>query len=583
MKSLNYLLLLCAIVWFIEPTSLQAHTNGETGLTESRYAASDNSAPDSLKQKVDRLMVEYDSAETPGAVVGVVRDGKVIFSRGYGLANLPHKVPITPQTRFNIASISKQFTGFAFALLEQQGKLALDEPARKYLPELPDFEETVTLKHLLTHTSGYREAYGTLALSGLISSRDYLSREETVEVVRRQRALEFSPGSHRRYNSTAYVVLALILEEVTETSFPKWMKENVFDPIGMNNTVIESEVGQVIPGSAPSYYFNNKEDRFVTAFSNRAIYGSAEIYTTVDDLARWMRNFHTADVGGPAVQDRLRRRFVLTSGDTTHYGLGIRIDRERGLSRVHHSGAHAGYGSKLNYYPELNAGVVVMSNHDELNAGRVARKVGEIFFGRHMDPQEEQSSESEKSITVDTTRLKNYTGRYRTENGKVVSFDRRNTNLYLNRSPEDRFSLDPTSDTTFHSNGGNITVEFRTNNTGDVQYATLKDSISTRLHPLGSWNPTVKALQAYTGHYVSPELETIYTVSVSDSQLVAEHRRNGRLLLAPVKNAIRKGTFETEKGTIRPETRFEYNENGTVTGFYASLWRTEKVWFQKRE
>ncbi len=542
---------------------------------------SDAPAPDSLTAKVDSMMAPYDTTSSPGAVIGVVKDGEVIFSRGYGMADLTHQVPITTDTRFNIASISKQFTGFAFSMLAEQGKLSLDDPARKYLSELPAFEDTVTLRHMLTHTSGYREAYGTLALRGLLASRDYLSRDETLEVIERQPALEFIPGSNRRYNSTAYVVLAMILEEVTDDSYPRWMQQHVFDPIGMRQTVIEDEVGEIIPGSATSYYYDDKDSTFTTAYSNRAIFGSAEIYTTVGDLARWMQNFHTAEVGGKSVQDRLREPFVLNKGDTTNYGLGIVVDRARGLERVHHSGSHAGYGSKLNYYPELNAGVIVMTNHGDFNSSRTARKVAKIFFGQHMDIPEKPKEEPEQKVTVDSTLLAQYAQRYRA-NKQVMSIRQGDNKLYLRRSQEQSYTLKPTSDSTFTSAGHELSVTFYTNTSREVTSATLKDSTTLPLQPIGLWNPTKKKLQSYEGRYVSPELETIYTVTATDSQLVARHRLLGTLHLQPVQNALETGIFTTLKGTIQPRIRFEQNKMGIITGFYASLWRTDNVWFQKQ-
>lgn len=537
---------------------------------------------DSLQPRVDSLFAAYDTTGSPGAVVGAMRGGEVIFAKGYGMADVTHNIPITTDTRFNIASISKQFTGFAFALLEQRGKLSLDDPARKYLPELPKFDETVTLRHMLTHTSGYREAYGTLALRGLLASRDYLSREEALEVIRRQPALEFSPDSDYRYNSTAYVVLALILERVTDEPFPVWMNKHVFDPLDMNDTVIEDEVGQIIPGAATSYYYDEEDSSYTTAFSNRAIFGSAEIYTTVGDLAKWMQNFHTAGVGGTEVQNQLRERFVLANGDTTHYGLGIGIDRERGLARVHHSGSHAGYGSKLNYYPGLNAGVVVMSNHDDLNAGSKARKVARIFFGEHMDLRKER--EKEQYAEVDSALIARYEGRYKTESGEVISLERRNNSLVLSRSRDIQFTLHPKSDTKFQTSNQSVQVTFQVAaDSQQIKKATLADSVETTLTRIPSFDPTPSELKEYAGRYLSPELQAIYTITVRDSQLVAKHRILGTLALAPEAHAIHPGTFETENGSIHPTLQFERNKMGTITGFYASLWRTERVWFQRRD
>jgi len=178
---------------------------------------------DTLETQIDSLMAEFDSPHSPGAVVGVIREGKVAFAKGYGMADLANGIANTRHTRFNLGSVSKQFLGFGFALLESRGELSLEDPVSKYLPDWPEFQDTVTLRHLLTHTSGYREAYGTLALAGRTPGEDRLPRQEALTVVRRQQELEFAPGSEWKYNSTAWVILAEVLEEVTGQDSAEWM------------------------------------------------------------------------------------------------------------------------------------------------------------------------------------------------------------------------------------------------------------------------------------------------------------------------------------------------------------------------
>lgn len=538
---------------------------------------------DSLGRQVDSLFADYDTTGSPGAVVGVMRDGELVFAKGYGMADITHNIPITPQTRFNIASISKQFTGFGFAMLADRGKLALDDPVRQYLPDLPEFDHTVTLRHMLTHTSGYREAYGTLALRGLILSRDHLPREETLQVIERQPALEYIPGTNWEYNSTAYVVLAMILEDITGKSFPSWMQKQVFEPIGMSHTVIEDEVGQVIPNAATSYYYDQQDHTYTMAFSNRAIFGSAEMYTTVGDLIKWMQNFHTADVGGKQVQQMLRTPFVLKNGDKTHYGLGISVDRERGLKRVHHSGGHAAYGSKLNYYPEINSGVVVMANHGNLNAGRKTRKIARIFFGQHMDSGKDNNRE-DPFIELESDWIDRYTGRYESKRGEVISITKRNNALLVERSPINRHLLRPVSQTEFQTSDKDLHIIFQNpGNSKQATKATINDTSRLKVTRIPSFTPTYQELKKFSGRYMSPELETIYSVSVRDSQLVVRHRLLGTLRLSAEPHALRPGTFATDDGTIQPTLVFEQNKMNQITGFYANLWGTRNVWFQRME
>lgn len=523
--------------------------------------------------RVDQIMAVYDGDDVPGGVVGVIRDGEVAFARAYGMADLAHGIPITTETRFNLGSASKQFLAFAFALLAERGHLSLDDPVQKYLPDWPTFDQTVTLRHLLTHTSGYREAYGTLHVAGRIPGEDFLPREEALEAVRRQPTLEFPAGSEFQYNSLAYVILAEVLAEVTGTPAATWVEENVFGPLGMEHSAIESEVGEVIPDAAHSYD-ETKDGGVIREFSNRAIFGAAEVYTTVGDLAKWFRNFQTAELGGRAVQKRMREPFVLTSGDTTNYALGLTVDEYRGLHRISHGGAHAGFRSRLAYYPELDVGVVAMKNGPGLHEVTLSDRVAEIAFGDHMEPKQIDLLTDRDRATPDSTQLARYAGKYRAEDGGVYTIERRGDTL----SVEGQYDLVPRSDSVFYVKGWRYKrAIFHPNDDGRVQRATLYSLHEpTHLRRIEPWTPAVDELEAFVGRYHSSELQTGYRISLTDSQLVAKHPRHGTMPLRPVK----KDAFQVANGV---QIQFERNDTGLITGYYASIVRTRDIWFQKIE
>lgn len=525
---------------------------------------------DTLEARVDALMSDYVAGEDPGAVVGVIRGGELVFAGAYGTADLASGTPITTGTRFNLGSASKQFTGFALALLEQRGKLSLDDPVSEHLPDWPTFEETVTLRHLLTHSSGYREAYGTLGLAGWTGD-DRLSREQVLEVVRRQPELEFPPGTSFSYNSTAYVILAEVAERATGRSFPEWMRENVFGPLGMQNTVIESEVGEVIPGAAHSYA-DGEEGGYRLEFSNRAIYGAAEVYTTVGDFAKWLGNYGTPELGGPAVLERTRQPLVLAPGDTTEYALGLFVGNLRGRRQIWHGGSHAGYQAFFSYAPGLDTGVLVMSNYAEFELGRVAFTVSDLVLGGPPQTDEQEVADEFEGVAVDSATLERYAGHYRTADGEIRTFERRGAALDMAGGP----GLVALSDTLFRLHGQSTRVAFHAAVDGSVAGATLhtSDGERVRLRRIEPWTPGPEELERYAGRYVSPELETIYDLAVRDGRLVAEHRWHGTIELTP---RVRQGVF---RGTFLG-IRFERNEAGRVTGFRASAGRTDGVWFRK--
>ena len=539
---------------------------------------------------VDSLMARWNRDDSPGAVVGVIRDGEVVFAKAYGMANLPHAVPNTAETRFNIGSVSKQFTAFALALLEARGELSLDDPVREHLPELPEFDDVVTLRHVLTHTSGYRETYGMGRLAGMPPEQSRYPREGALDVVQRQTALEFPAGSQWQYNSSAYVLLAMVIERVTGEPFPQWMDENVFDPIGMDRTVVEPDVEAVIPGAADSYT-DAEGGGYLTGFGNRAYWGAADIYTTVADLAKWLDNLDTGEVGGRAVQQRMRERFVLTSGDTLSYALGVRVAPHRGLVRLQHGGSQAGYRAFLSFYPELDAGVVVMSNYDGVDATTLGERVEEMFFGDRLEPVERDAvatgGEDERpdapqagsTGTVSAETLDELAGRYQIPNGPPVTVEREGSRLRARLGDRAWFGLVPVADTVFSVEAADAAdgdrIVFHVGPDGRTEGATAH--INGRPIPMSrtQWSPGPSDLAAFAGRYLSPEIETVYTLHVRDGRLVSEHRWNPPLPLEPVEQDVFVGTVQP----LRIE--FQRDPGGAVSGFQASLGRAAGVWFEK--
>lgn len=335
--------------------------------------------------RVDQLMAAY-SGEVPGAVVGVVRGGKLVFARGYGMANIAYDVPFTAETPTNIGSTSKQFTAFAIMLLKEQGKLSLDDDVREYIPELPDLGKTVTLRNLMTHTSGYREFVNTLALTGRrVLEADYIDRAEIISVVQRQPELQNDPGAEFNYNNTAFALLSMVVERVTDTPFKDWMRDNVFLPLGMKSTVVRATPNQIVEHRAQGY-LPAPAGGFQETSDLGGSTGAGGIYTTVGDLARWVDNLQTGRLGGKAVVDAMTTPNVLTTGDTTQYGFGLFIDEFRGLRRVHHGGSDIAHRSTFMTFPEERAAVFVLSNNSTFSGG-IPMEVAETFLGDALEAE----------------------------------------------------------------------------------------------------------------------------------------------------------------------------------------------------
>ena len=337
--------------------------------------------------KVDQLMRSYDRRDAPGAVITVVRHGRSVFSKAYGMANLEQGVPNVAGTVFHVASLSKQFTAFAVARLAEEGRLSLDDDVRRHLPDLPDlgapYGGPVTLRYLLHHTSGLRDQW---SLWGMAGGRldDVITQENLLDLVRRQRALDFRPGAEHRYSNTNYTLLAEVVARVSGEPFGAHLRRTVFAPLGMAATQVYDDHERLLPRRADSYQIGpGGYRRSVLSFANQ---GATGMQATAGDLARWLANFGTGRVGGAGVLRRMQERGVLAGGDTIRYAFGIVVDEHRGLRRLQHGGEDAGYRAMIAYYPELDAGVVVLGNDAGLDAGEVARAAAEAFFGDQMRP-----------------------------------------------------------------------------------------------------------------------------------------------------------------------------------------------------
>ena len=531
------------------------------------------------QDRVDQLMVRYDRDTSPGVVVAIVERDEITFQKAYGMANLSHGIPFSTETVTNIGSTSKQFTAMGIMLLANEGKLSLDDDVRIHIPELPDLGHVVTVRNLLTHTTGYREFLNLLSMGGrVLGEGDHIDREELIEIVQRQPELQNEPGAEWNYNNTSFGLLAVIIERISGDSFPNWMAENVFRPAGMNNTMVRAHVGEIIPNSAQGYV-PTEEVGVREARDISASMGAGGIYTTVADLAKWMRNYHTADVGGRAVIDAMTTPFVLTSGDTTGYGFGLFIDEVRGLKRFHHGGADTAHRSTFVYYPELESGYIVQSNHASFD-GSIGGEIADAFFGDYMTEEEDDiPDEAPTDFDPESYNPEDFdvfAGRYELEEapGFILTFSRRDEEFFTQGTGQPEFPIFPASDSTFVLRVVEASITFHRDSDGKVTSATFHQNGNHLAKRLDD-ETAAPDLSEFIGRYFSEELETYYDIVLEDSSLVIQHRRLDNIKLNHTKENLFSGGFPI--GTVE----FERSEDGAVTGLKAGNARTRDVWFDK--
>jgi CubicO group peptidase (beta-lactamase class C family) len=330
--------------------------------------------------QVDSIFAAMDGLDRPGAAVAVVHNGRIVLERGYGSAQLEYGVPITAATVFHVASVSKQFATFAAVLLAQEGRLSLDDDIRTHLPELHDFGSPITVRHLIHHTSGIRDQWELLMMAGWRLD-DVITREHIMSMMLRQRELNFEPGSEHLYSNMGYSLLAEIVERVSGRPFGEFLDMRVFQPLGMRSTHVHDDHERIVPGRAYSYRPVQGGNGWRTAVLSYANQGATSLFTTAGDLARWIVNFETAQIGGAAAIQQMRQRGVLTSGDTIPYAFALTRSQHRGRTTWGHSGADAGFRSIAMHFPDERLGVVVLSNAANANPGRLALAVADVYLG----------------------------------------------------------------------------------------------------------------------------------------------------------------------------------------------------------
>jgi len=511
--------------------------------------------------------------------VQVWRDGRTLYSRAYGMANLAYGIPFETDTRTNIGSTSKQFTAFAIMLQADRGLLSLDDDIREHIPELPEFEETITVRHLITHTSGLREFLNLLTMSGRrLDHGDWIDRSELIDIVRRQPALQNAPGAEWNYNNTAFGLAAVIVERTSGQDFHIFMQENVFGPLEMIRTMVRPSPEHIVPDMSEGYTPGG--DGFLQIGDLAGAVGAGGIYSTVEDLQTWVQNYASPLVGSAEIFDEMMTSYVLTNGDETGYGYGLTIDEQRGLRRVHHGGADVAHRSMLVYYPEINAGITVQSNHAGFDSG-VAFQLAAAFFADAMESEDEEPGEGDfDPEAYDPEDFDDYVGRYAIDASPnfILTFTREDDTFYTQATGQQQLEIVPTSDSTFALTVVEASVVFHRNEEGEVDGLTLNQNgqnHATRLDDdeAAAWEPTVEDLADFEGRYFSEELETFYTIALEDEALVRHHRRLDDVnLTAGEEDAFTGGGLSYS---------FERDRNGDVIGFYVANGRTRNVRFER--
>lgn len=526
----------------------------------------------SPEQRVDSLFGSVIRRDGPGCAVGVWKNGTTVLSRGYGLASVEERRAITPRTTFDLGSASKPFTAVAALMLEQRGKLSLDDDVRRYVPELPNYGTPIRVRDLLQHTSGLRD-YGALQM---LSGRPVATMAEFLALIAAQRALHFTPGSQHEYSHSDYLLLGLVVERVAGVPFGDYLEREVLRPMGMAGSGVHDAREMALKQRGYGHVVSAAGSRI--QFPRDWTIGGSNLYASVEDLARWDRNLEEPKVGGPEVIARMLGRPTLPSGDTIPYAYGLRLGTYRGLRTVSRGGHAAGTRTEIIRFPEQRFAVATLCNADHLEAGTIAQAVADIYLGPLMHPARARPV-APLPVAVSPHELTRYAGLYRPVNlpwnvvpivvtdGKLgeVVFDgvRGDTVVIMTPAGAGRFfEIGTTGNVgifSFRSAGADapLRLEISWNGVDAESLERIADSVV--------WRPSQLALTEYAGSWLSDELDAIWQLESRREKLVLLRRGQPDLTLVPVERDQFMRVFGSWDHPLYAHLQFHRDGEGKLT------------------
>ena len=515
--------------------------------------------------QVDRIF-SFASNTSPGCAVAVDRNGRTLVSKAYGMANLEYDVPLTPNTIFEAGSVSKQFTAASVLLLQQDGKLSLEDPIAKYFPELPDYARTISIRQMLNHTSGLRDWGAVMAVAGWPRGTRTYTHVHVLDIIAKQKSLNYEPGAEYLYSNSNYNLAAMLVERVSGMTFSEFTRTRLFQPLGMNSTSWRDDYNRIVKQRATAYARAGTSWRQEMPFEN--VYGNSSLLTTVGDLTIWNRNFWKPAIGGPEFTVQMETRGVLNDKKTIPYALGLVVDSARGHPRVSHDGATAGYRASLVRYPEQGLSVALLCNASAANPVSLVNQVSAVFLPAQLPAVGEAASTAPTTAALPSPEsLRGRVGVYReVRTGEPMRFAVRDSVIEFGRAGRIR----PVSASSFEFRAGRVEL------TGPNSLRIiLTDGDVFDFVREADWAPSPAELARYTGTYASDEAEATFTFEMKNGALTAVDRYGRSVPLVP----HYKDGFVSAQNTIMV---FRRDRSGKVNAVSFGLGRVRDLRFHKQ-
>jgi len=533
--------------------------------------------------QVDDIFEQWSTSTSPGCAVGVMEAGQTILKKAYGMADLQHGIRNSTETIFENGSVSKQFTSAAIILLALEEKLTLEDDVRKYIPEVPDYGSKITLRHLMTHTSGLRDWGAVASISGWPRHERSHNHDDVLDIVSRQTALNFQPGTEYSYSNTGYNLLAIVVARVSGTSFARFSTRNIFEPLGMANTQWRDDHRRIVPGRSTAYRAL-EDGEFEILQPIEHVHGNGGLLTTVNDLLIWNQALDDGRLGGQAFTEMMHEQGRLTDNSVITYAGGLQVDLFRGVQRVSHTGSTAGYRAFVARYPEHQLSVALLCNTSDANPGSIRDQIATIFIGEFL---ENPTLPEPMALTPEI--VASYAGIYSEPvTGQTKHLESEGENLYDNDN-----KLIPISSSVFEHPNTQARYIFEILE-GNVVGFSLDSWQYTnkRYERTNIWKPSINELEEFAGTYSSDDSNTTYTVKIKNDRLVLEQQPGRVQVLTPVYKDAFLGTFRepefdknwnSERFSSNGIFRFRRDATGFAEELSGSWGRVFDMRFQRQE
>lgn len=527
--------------------------------------------------KIDELFKTWQQPNHPGGSIGIMKNGATVYSKAFGLASLEYQIPNETSTLYNAASVSKQFTALGIVLLHLQGKIDIDANINTYLPTMPKFKYPVTTRQMLHHTSGLRSLHALLGLAGWRDD-DLRTNEDLYRFMERQVDLNFKPNDEYLYCNTGYMFMAKIIEDVTGEKFATWMKDNVFNPLGMTQTYVEDQYKRVVSNNATSYDARN--GAYDRAIEFWGYVGSGNMHISTDDMLKYLSNYSQPKEGWEEAFKMMQTLDNFNNGTLNKYAFGINIDSLNGYRRVQHGGSIGGFRAQATVYPDAQVHIALLTNFSNSNPGRIVNEITNILLPSKEKNVSKTSKKAKrtKAYKLKADKLKAFEGHYwSSEVFSSVEAKVKNDTLKLATNSRREQSLIPVNASTFKNiNQPNTLYSFiKKEGKATLLTVTTNEKVTTTFQQYDNTPPNLSDLEAYAGRYYSDELETFYDIYLKSGELYSHHPRHGDFKIKWIKEDILKG--ESPFSFLVIERDSQHN----IKGLKVTNGRVKHAWFKK--